>query len=336
MAVACDGDTLLLWEQALEAYRRLGRFRVETISGDPSTTEWLEVDLDSRRFHLECRYEPEKGEPDGLTVCGDGRTVTAWNPYSPATYRSDTQAPELCDAIQHQVCIVLDPAFRRSAYAIYARGGVNGHTLVFEGSFVMLFGDDPRVLSATWSETEVGVRQVGKTYRTVPINEVRLPSPPEGAVLSNPGWTTLGSMGDMTAAAPDLPSRLTTVRGDVIRREDLVGCPTLLEFWATWCGPCRERVHHLEQLQQAYAGRVNVVGVNRDASARIVEAFVRARGFTFPVVWDGGRRGAALFADWHVDGVPTVYLLDRDRRPVLRGHGMGWTEIQEAVESLLA
>lgn len=337
IATACSDDALMLWEQALDAYRRLGCFRVETVAGDPWTSEWLELDLDAGRFVLESRYTPEQGEPEGLCVCGDGKTVTAWDPYRPATYRMDTQSPRVCDAIQHQVCIVLAPEFRRDAYAVAARRTDNEGALVFDGYFVALLGSEPRVLAATWSEAADGGRTPGKTYRTVRIPGVRLVSPPAGSVLRNPAWTRLdAAAGDVSAPVPQLPSQMVTICGDPIRSEDLLGSPTLLEFWATWCGSCRERVHHLEELRQAYAGRVHVLGVNRDASSGEAAAFVRARGFGFPVVWDGGRRGGGLFADWHVEGVPTVYALDRQQRPVLRGHGMAWADIRRAVEELLA
>lgn len=303
---------------------------METTTGDPFTTEWLEVDLDARRFHLHCRYQPDKGEAEGLCICGDGETVTAWDPYRPSTYRLDSQSPELCDAIQHQLCIVLDPEFRRDAYTVSPGIGVEGAALVFEGSFVMQFADDPGVMMATWSEAEGGARQNGKTYRTVPIADVHLVSPPAGSVLRNPGWTSPETdQVNENAPVPQLPSRMVTVGGEAMHREALFGRPTFLEFWATWCGPCRERVHHLQQLQEEYGDRVNVLAVNRDTSARIAEAFTRARGFRFPVTWDGGRRGSGLFADWRVDGVPTVFVLDREQRPLLRGHGMGWTDIRK-------
>ena len=336
VALACEAEALALWDRALETYRRLGCFRVETTSDDPFVTEWLEVDLETRRFRFERRYEPANGDPDGVCGFGDGRTVTAWNPYQPATYRQDTQSPELCDAVQHQICIVLDPEFRRNAYTFSARRTAEGSALVLEGSFVMQFTGDPPIMTATWSEGEGGVRRSGWAYRTLPIPEVRMVPPPQGAVLRNPRWTELDTAARADSAhMPHLPDPMITVSGEAVRAVDLRGRPTVFEFWATWCGSCRERIHHLQQVQEAFGDRVHVLGVSRDDNAAVAEAFARARGFRFPVVSDPGRYGSGLFADWQVDGVPTLFVLDRALRPILRGVGVAWTEIREAVERVL-
>ena len=71
----------------------------------------------------------------------------------------------------------------------------------------------------------------------------------------------------------------------------LRGSPLIINFWATWCGPCREEMQSLERLAQRLAGHgVRVIGIDTDMDLNLAAEFVRARRLTFPMYADGATR----------------------------------------------
>lgn len=112
-------------------------------------------------------------------------------------------------------------------------------------------------------------------------------------------------------AAPALPQRvLVPPRVDLA---SLRGKPTVVHFWASWCGPCTKEAPEVARLPAALRGRANVVGVDWSDSHGGAERFVRKHGWTFPVLEDdAGRTGTA----WHIQGLPTTFVLDAQGRIV--------------------
>jgi cytochrome c biogenesis protein CcmG/thiol:disulfide interchange protein DsbE len=100
--------------------------------------------------------------------------------------------------------------------------------------------------------------------------------------------------------------------GGTLRLEDLRGKVVFLNFWASWCLPCRKEARLLEAAWQEHKGReVVFVGVNiqdDDSSAR---EFLREFGITYP---NGIDRGSKIAIDYGVWGVPETFFLDREGR----------------------
>jgi thiol-disulfide isomerase/thioredoxin/Cu/Ag efflux protein CusF len=135
--------------------------------------------------------------------------------------------------------------------------------------------------------------------------------------------------------APDFA--LPTLSGETIRLSDLRGKVVLLNFWATWCVPCRTEMPTLEELYQRYKERgLEVVAVNLDAlSTAGVEAFLKEVAVTFRIVLDPSWSAAQVY---RVLGLPTTYLIDRVGNVVVREiGGRDWTDgvSQMAVQGLL-
>ena len=83
--------------------------------------------------------------------------------------------------------------------------------------------------------------------------------------------------------------------------------PVVLNFWASWCGPCHLEAELLERYHRAFAGRVAFVSVNvQDPSAQ-ARGFVERYGLSFPVVLDGG---ADVAWAYRVTGLPTTFFID--------------------------
>jgi thiol-disulfide isomerase/thioredoxin len=90
--------------------------------------------------------------------------------------------------------------------------------------------------------------------------------------------------------APDFES--ATVAGDVYRLSDLVrgdsaaGMPVVLNFWASWCAPCRLEMPYFERVSLAYAGRAAVLGINQGESPETIARFAQTTGVTYPLLVD--------------------------------------------------
>lgn len=109
------------------------------------------------------------------------------------------------------------------------------------------------------------------------------------------------------APAPDF--ELETPEGESIRLSDLRGRVVALNFWATWCGPCRLEMPDLEERANTYADRLTVLGVNFDETAEEVVAFRDELEITFPLLLDPG---AVVQRLYRVLGYPTTYFVDEE------------------------
>ncbi len=128
----------------------------------------------------------------------------------------------------------------------------------------------------------------------------------------------------VTIPAPDFT--LLTLAGESVHLADLRGKVVLLNFWATWCMPCRTEMPAIERLYQRYKDRgLEVLAVNLDKlSSAGVEAFVKEVAVTFRVVLDPAWSTARLYG---VVGLPTTYLIDRAGEVVVREVGeRDWAE----------
>jgi thiol-disulfide isomerase/thioredoxin len=135
--------------------------------------------------------------------------------------------------------------------------------------------------------------------------------------------------------APDFTLR--ALKGAIVRLSDLRGKVVLVNFWATWCVPCRTEMPAIEALYQRYKDRgLEVLAVNLDVlSTAGVETFVKEVSVTFPIVLDPSWAVAQLY---RVGGLPTTYLIDRGGNVVVREIGeRNWADevSRVAVESLL-
>jgi peroxiredoxin len=157
----------------------------------------------------------------------------------------------------------------------------------------------------------------------------------------------LASQPQAPAIAPDEPRARTLfpadftlpeVRGNATRLADFRGWVVLVNFWATWCSPCRTEMPSMQALYQDYQHKgFTILAISSDAQgADVVGPFVQAYQLTFPVLLDPQNTvGTRL----HVRGIPTSYLLDKQGR--IAGMEMGaknWNspKIRQRLDLLLA
>jgi len=105
--------------------------------------------------------------------------------------------------------------------------------------------------------------------------------------------------------APDFT--LTSYLGDEITLSELRGQPTVLNFWATWCPPCRAEMPHLQNAGIRYLGRVHFIGVDQGESSELVSQFAREFGVTFPLLLDGDY---VVSDKYGIRALPTTFFID--------------------------
>jgi len=135
----------------------------------------------------------------------------------------------------------------------------------------------------------------------------------------------------VTQPAPDWTQPLST--GGTLTLSSLRGKPVYLNFFATWCPPCKDEAPFINKMQQQYASRgLHVVGVDELESAAQAESFRKQFHLVYPAVVDGG----TLQGQYLVNGLPVHVFIGRDGviRKMVAGE-MAHAEIQKAVQSIL-
>lgn len=138
-------------------------------------------------------------------------------------------------------------------------------------------------------------------------------------------WGCQKSEGPKNVAMPGNTApafTLSTLDGRTLSLDDLKGKVVLVEFWATWCPPCRESIPELEALYRDFFGKdFEIVGISLDDpdSKEDVKRFVKEYGMTYPVAIDDGKVSKA----YGVISIPTLFILDRDHKIVK--HYFGYT-----------
>lgn len=98
------------------------------------------------------------------------------------------------------------------------------------------------------------------------------------------------------------------VSGKVVRLEDFRGRPVVLNFWATWCGPCKQEQPVLDAASKAFGDRVALLGVVSNDSAENVARFLREHPESYPQLFD---QSGSVGVDYALSGVPETYFIDR-------------------------
>lgn len=101
--------------------------------------------------------------------------------------------------------------------------------------------------------------------------------------------------------------------GNDVNLADLLDKPIVVNFWATWCGPCREELPYFERAAAEYGDRVNFMMVNLtdgySDTVRSVKRFIREYGFTFPVYFDTEESAAYAYG---ISAIPMTLFINSD------------------------
>ncbi len=137
--------------------------------------------------------------------------------------------------------------------------------------------------------------------------------------------------------APDFSaqtaSNQTYTLTDYVDRESGDGQPVVLNFWASWCGPCRIEMPAFERVSLKYADRATILGVNQAESAETVQRFAQTTGVNYPLLVD---EDLTVNRTYDVSNLPTTIFVDADGviREVFVGN-MNQAVLEDKLNTLL-
>jgi thiol-disulfide isomerase/thioredoxin len=156
-------------------------------------------------------------------------------------------------------------------------------------------------------------------------------APIQAPAQESPG----GALKAVSKRSPAPNWELTGLDGNKMKLSDLKGQVVLLNFWATWCPPCRKEIPDLIQLQDKYKSQgFTVIGISVDEQgARVVKPFSTQLKMNYPILLATSEVAEA----YRIDGIPASFLIDREGR--LASTHIGFTErlvFESEIVNLLA
>lgn len=149
-----------------------------------------------------------------------------------------------------------------------------------------------------------------------PVGCTRETSPPVGLKVTN--------------TAPELEG--ADAYGKKLRLSDYRGQVVVVDFWATWCGPCREMIPHNIALVERMKGKPFVLlGVSADSNADDLRQFLDRGNLPYPSIFDG--RMGPIAAAWKIEYFPTIFVIDH--KGVIRYKDLHGRDLDRAVERLV-
>jgi peroxiredoxin len=130
-----------------------------------------------------------------------------------------------------------------------------------------------------------------------------------------------------SAHSPAPPFSLTGINGKPLNLADYKGKVVLLDFWATWCAPCKVEIPHFIAMQNKYGAQgLQIIGLSIDDEAKPVRQFYQKMGMNYPVALAdetlAGQYGGIL-------GLPIAFIIDRDGRITAKHVGETSPEVFE-------
>lgn len=117
--------------------------------------------------------------------------------------------------------------------------------------------------------------------------------------------------------------QVTDLKGEELSLEKYRGQVVLLDFWATWCGPCKDEMPHVKKAYEKYKDQqFEIIGISLDRAKPPLEAYIQKEGIEWPQFLDHGGTIAKMY---NVRGIPATFLIDSEgiiRKVNLRGNAL--------------
>lgn len=148
--------------------------------------------------------------------------------------------------------------------------------------------------------------------------------PQGGTTTTTANGTTAatgGTTAPQTSATPAPDFTAYTAAGEAVKLSDYKGRPVVLNFWASWCGPCQSEMPDFDAKHKALGDEVQFLMVNMTGGRETLataKKFIADKGYTFPVLYDTDTNAATVYS---VYSLPTTYFVDADGNLVAHATG---------------
>jgi peroxiredoxin len=130
---------------------------------------------------------------------------------------------------------------------------------------------------------------------------------------------------------------LATIAGDTVHLDAYRGKIVLLDFWATWCAPCRYEMPYVKRAYDRFHDEgFEIIGISLDTNATIVERYTEKFGMPWPQILQPRGTVTALKASYGVRSIPSAFLIDADGKVVASGGALRGERLIQAVEELVS
>lgn len=141
--------------------------------------------------------------------------------------------------------------------------------------------------------------------------------------------TTGNTSPDTESAVADI--EMEVLNGDNVSLNDLKGKVVALDFWASWCGPCRRSIPFYNKMHEKYADKgLVIIGINANENRSTIEGAISELDIVYPVAMPDDR----MNQHFKVQGIPSMYLFDREGNQI--DNFVGYSpELDNKIESLI-
>lgn len=209
----------------------------------------------------------------------------------------------------------------------------NWKSLVLPGIFLVII-----LAGAVFAYTELTKMYVPEAETVLPsgFDAVQKPAGEGDAVPADPEADAQPEADPNAEPAPDFT--VEDGDGNAVSLSDFAGKPVIVNFWATWCGPCQLEMPYFDAAWQEYGDRIEFMMVNLtdgfQDTVEGVKAFVEDAGYTFPVYYDTEYSGAQAYG---VYSIPMTIMVDADGNLFYGTIGtLSEETLESAILSLLA
>ncbi len=186
----------------------------------------------------------------------------------------------------------------------------------------------PPMQDTPQTQISTATYSVLRVAEPIPDDLFKFTPPPNASEVSE--FNSPFGGGSTLAGRPAPAISLTDLASKEVTLESFRGKPVLINFWATWCAPCREQMPRIQEAHRAFADKgLVVLGINSGETPDVAKKYIEEKQYTFPVFLD---RDKSVGNKLSVSSIPVLFLIDKEG--TVRLHVVGYSSNFDLKEEL--